>query len=43
MIEDVYHFRKIYGRDCPESKRGSDVTIVGLMVSLDRMEVGKAA
>ena len=41
MIEDVTTSGKSMEETVPKVKGASDVTIVGLMVSLDRMEVGK--
>ena len=41
MIEDVTTSGKSMEETVPKVKGAADVTIVGLMVSLDRMEVGK--
>lgn len=41
MIEDVTTSGKSMEETVPKVKEAADVTIVGLMVSLDRMEVGK--
>lgn len=41
MIEDVTTSGKSMEETVPKVKGAGDVTIVGLMVSLDRMEVGK--
>ena len=41
MIEDVQHPASPWKETVPKVKGAADVTIVGLMVSLDRMEVGK--
>lgn len=41
MIEDVTTSGKSMEETVPKVKSAGDVTIVGLMVSLDRMEVGK--
>ena len=41
MIEDVTTSGKAMEETVPKGKGAADVTIVGLMVSLDRMEVGK--
>ena len=42
MIEDVTTSGKSMEETVPKVKGAADVTIVGLMVSLNRMEVGKA-
>ena len=42
MIEDVTTSGKSMEETVPKVRGAADVTIVGLMVSLDRMEVGKA-
>ena len=41
MIEDVTTSGKSMEETVPKVRGAADVTIVGLMVSLDRMEVGK--
>ena len=41
MIEDVTTSGKSMEETVPKVKGAADVTIVGLMVSLNRMEVGK--
>ncbi len=41
MIEDVTTSGKSMEETVPKVREAADVTIVGLMVSLDRMEVGK--
>ena len=41
MIEDVTTSGKYMEETVPKVREAADVTIVGLMVSLDRMEVGK--
>lgn len=41
MIEDVTTSGKSMEETVPKVKGAADVEIVGLMVSLDRMEVGK--
>ena len=41
MIEDVTTSGKSMEETVPKVKGAADVTIVGLMVSLDRMEIGK--
>ena len=41
MIEDVTTSGKSMGETVPKVRGAADVKIVGLMVSLDRMEVGK--
>ena len=42
MIEDVTTSGKSMEETVPKVRGAADVTIVGLMVSLDRMEVGKS-
>lgn len=42
MIEDVTTSGKSMEETVPKVRSAADVTIVGLMVSLDRMEVGKS-
>ena len=42
MIEDVTTSGKSMEETVPKVKGAADVTIVGLMVSLNRMEVGKS-
>ncbi len=41
MIEDVTTSGKSMEETVPKVRNAADVTIVGLMVSLNRMEVGK--
>lgn len=42
MIEDVTTSGKSMEETVPKVKGAADVTIVGLMVSLNRMEIGKS-
>ena len=41
MIEEVTTYGKTKEETVPKGRSSSDLTIIGLMVSLDRMEVGK--